>query len=90
MKLEGESFSDIIRRLAKRGSLAECAGLWADMPNAESRALMEAAEALERKGEPPSHLSTSTSFSQVSPTWLTPRGEPSKPMGLRTGWRFSA
>ncbi|MFH2112702.1 MAG: antitoxin VapB family protein [Candidatus Bathyarchaeota archaeon] len=46
MKLEGESFSDTIRRLAKRGSLAECAGLWADMPDAEYRALMEGVEAL--------------------------------------------
>ncbi len=32
MKLEGESFSDTIRRLTKRGSLEDCAGLWGDMP----------------------------------------------------------
>ncbi len=35
MKLEGESFSDTIRRLARRGSLADCAGLWSDMPEEE-------------------------------------------------------
>jgi predicted CopG family antitoxin len=32
MKLEGESFSDVITRLVKAGGgLSECAGLWGDM-----------------------------------------------------------
>lgn len=36
MKLEGESFSDVISRLAKaRGKLIECAGLWSDMSSGE-------------------------------------------------------
>ena len=35
MKLKGESFSDTIRRLAERGSIAECAGLWAEMTEEE-------------------------------------------------------
>jgi predicted CopG family antitoxin len=35
LKLEGESFSDAIRRLAKRNQLSECAGLWADMSDEE-------------------------------------------------------
>jgi hypothetical protein len=33
-------------RLAKRGSLAECAGLWADMTDDEYRALVEGAGSL--------------------------------------------
>lgn len=35
LKLEGESFSDAIRRLAKRNRISECAGVWADMPEEE-------------------------------------------------------
>lgn len=43
LKLGGESFSDAIRRLAGRGSLAECAGLWADLPEDEYAAIREGA-----------------------------------------------
>ena len=39
LKLEGESFSDAIRRLAKRNRLSECAGLWADMSEEEYEAI---------------------------------------------------
>jgi predicted CopG family antitoxin len=39
LKLEGESFSDAIRRLAKRNRLSECAGLWADMDDEEYQAI---------------------------------------------------
>ena len=39
LKLEGESFSDAIRRLAKRNRLSECAGLWADMSDEEYEAI---------------------------------------------------
>ncbi len=39
LKLEGESFSDAIRRLAKRSRLSECAGLWADMGDEEYQAI---------------------------------------------------
>ena len=35
MKLEGESFSDAIRRLAARRSLEENAGLWSHLPEEE-------------------------------------------------------
>ncbi len=35
MKLGEESFSDTIRRLAKRRRLSDCAGLWADIPDEE-------------------------------------------------------
>jgi len=35
LKLEGESFSDVIRRLTERGRIEECAGLWSDMPDSE-------------------------------------------------------
>lgn len=35
MKLEGESFSDAIRRLAARRSLKENAGLWSHLPEEE-------------------------------------------------------
>jgi predicted CopG family antitoxin len=41
LKLEGESFSDAIRRLAKRGKLSECAGLWADLPEEEYLAIRD-------------------------------------------------
>ena len=39
LKLEGESFSDVIRRLARRSRLSECAGLWADMSDEEYEAV---------------------------------------------------
>jgi len=39
LRLEGESFSDAIRRLAGRGRLVECAGLWAGMPGEEYEAI---------------------------------------------------
>ena len=42
MKLEGESFSDTIRRLTERGSIAECAGLWGDMTDEEERKIKDA------------------------------------------------
>jgi len=34
-----ESFSEAIRRLARRGRVVECAGLWADMPEEEFEAV---------------------------------------------------
>ncbi|MFP3952303.1 MAG: antitoxin VapB family protein [Candidatus Bathyarchaeia archaeon] len=43
LKLEGESFSDVIRRLAERGRIEECAGLWSDMPDKEFQAIRDAA-----------------------------------------------
>jgi predicted CopG family antitoxin len=49
MKLEGESFSDTIRRLAKRGSLVECAGLWSDMSDDEYRALVGGIESMKEE-----------------------------------------
>ncbi len=39
LRLNGESFSDAVRRLAERGSLMECAGLWADLPDDEYMAI---------------------------------------------------
>jgi predicted CopG family antitoxin len=39
LKLEDESFSDAIRRLAKRSRLVECAGLWAGMSDEEYEAV---------------------------------------------------
>jgi predicted CopG family antitoxin len=39
LRLDGESFSDAVRRLAERGSLVECAGLWADLPDDEYTAI---------------------------------------------------
>ena len=39
LKLEGESFSDAIRRLARRSRLSECAGLWSDMSDEEYEAV---------------------------------------------------
>ena len=39
LRLEGESFSDVIRRLVKRRRISECAGLWADMGDEEYEAI---------------------------------------------------
>lgn len=39
MKLGEESFSDTIRRLAKRRRLSDCIGLWADIPDDEMEAI---------------------------------------------------
>lgn len=40
MKLKGESFSEMLTRLAKKkGSLTECAGLWEDMSEEEAEEL---------------------------------------------------
>jgi hypothetical protein len=41
MKMGDESFSDTIRRLAKRRRLSDCAGLWADVSKEEMTALSE-------------------------------------------------
>jgi len=43
LKLEGESFSEAIRRLTNRGKISECAGLWADMPDEELKAIRDGA-----------------------------------------------
>lgn len=40
MKMGEESFSDTIRRLARRSRLSDCAGLWSDVPEEEMAALM--------------------------------------------------
>ena len=41
LRLEVESFSDAIRRLVKRGSISECAGLWEDMEEGEVEAIRD-------------------------------------------------
>ena len=41
MKLKNESFSDTIRRLAKRRDLLDCAGAWSDVPEEEMKAYEE-------------------------------------------------
>jgi predicted CopG family antitoxin len=38
MKMEGESFSEAIRRLAARRNLEENAGLWTHLPDEEMKA----------------------------------------------------
>jgi len=37
MKLKNESFSDTIRRLAKRRDLVDCAGAWSDVTEEEMK-----------------------------------------------------
>ena len=49
MKLKGESFSDTIRRLAKRRRIADCAGLWSDVPDEEMEAFWESLDELRKK-----------------------------------------
>lgn len=39
MKMGDESFSDTIKRLAKRRRLSDCVGLWADIPDEEMEAI---------------------------------------------------
>lgn len=46
MKLKGESFTETIRRLAKRRRLTDCAGLWSDVPEEEMEALRSSIEEL--------------------------------------------
>lgn len=41
LKLKNESFSETITRLAKKGKISECAGLWGDMPEKELEELEE-------------------------------------------------
>ncbi len=41
MKLEGESFSNVIRRLARRRSLTDSASLWSELPEEELEAFAE-------------------------------------------------
>ena len=48
MKLEGESFSDTIGRLADRGSLSECSGLWGDLKDDEIHRLESTIEGIRR------------------------------------------
>ena len=49
MKLKNESFSDTIRRLAKRRDLTDCAGAWSDVPEEEMRAFDEGLRDLREK-----------------------------------------
>lgn len=49
MKMGDESFSDTIRRLARRRRLSDCAGLWGDVPDEEMEALSESLLELRRR-----------------------------------------
>ena len=49
MKLKNESFSDTIRRLAKRRDLTDCAGAWSDVSEEEMRAFDEGLRDLREK-----------------------------------------
>ena len=49
MKMGDESFSDTIRRLAKRRRLSDCAGLWADIPQEEMNAITEGITELRKR-----------------------------------------
>ena len=51
LKLEGESFSDTIRRLVKRSDLAGCAGLWSDVPEEELAVLTESIRGLRARAK---------------------------------------
>ncbi len=48
MKLKGESFTETIRRLAKRRRIADCAGLWSDVPDEEMDAIKRSIYELRR------------------------------------------
>lgn len=49
MKLGDESFSDTIRRLAKRRRVSDCVGLWADVPDEEIETMKRDIEELRKK-----------------------------------------
>ena len=49
MKLKGESFSDTIRRLSRRRSLADCAGLWSEVSEGEMDAFWESVRELRKR-----------------------------------------
>ncbi len=44
LRIGREGFSDTILRLAKKGKVSECAGLWADMSEEEFNAIREAVD----------------------------------------------
>jgi predicted CopG family antitoxin len=69
MKLEGESFSDTIRRLAKKWSLVEYAGLWADMTDGEHRALVEGVESLKEKANQSVKRRLNEAGARAEPYW---------------------
>ncbi len=49
MKLKGESFSEMLARLArKKGRLSECAGLWRDISEEEIEELKEGIKELRK------------------------------------------
>jgi predicted CopG family antitoxin len=49
MKLNGESFTETIRRLAKRRRLADCAGLWSDVSDKEIGTYLENIDELRQR-----------------------------------------
>jgi predicted CopG family antitoxin len=49
MKLKNESFTETIRRLAKRRKLTDCAGLWSDVPDAEMEQYLKSMAELRQK-----------------------------------------
>ncbi len=51
MKLKGESFTETIRRLAKRRRLTDCAGLWTDVPEDEMNSMQGSIDELRRNAE---------------------------------------
>ena len=51
MKMGEESFSDTIRRLAKRRRLSDCAGLWANIPDNEVKAITGSITELRRRAK---------------------------------------
>ena len=69
LKLEGESFSDTIRRLARRSSLAGCAGLWSDLPEEEMEAFGEGIRELKRRTTESLRARASTSSTPSSRAW---------------------
>ncbi|MHA1300647.1 MAG: antitoxin VapB family protein [Candidatus Helarchaeota archaeon] len=50
LKLEGESFSDTIRRLAKsKGQISEFAGLWSDMSDEKLQDIIQEIELFRKR-----------------------------------------
>ena len=49
LKLEGESFSDTIRRLTERGTISEFGGLWKEIPDEDFQGFCRAIEDIRTK-----------------------------------------
>jgi len=51
MKMGDESFSDTIRRLAKRRRISDCVGLWAEVPDEDIEVIKENIKEIRKRAD---------------------------------------